>query len=361
MVAHLATGLRQRGYEVCVAGVEDVCAAEFAQRNIRVVGGGLGSLLTRGAAWRTLYRYLKKEQPDIVHSFETEVNIPVRFIAGWCGVPVRVSTVLTPWSLQLAGVSLKRKLKLTALQWLEKRSARLEHGAIAIAENIRQDYLKHGFGNSAPQTIFHTVPIPTICPVNLVETFGIPPGVFCFVAAGRLTDRKGVGDLIRVAARLKAAGVPGHILHVGDDPSGGTNRARYEQLMQELDVADRITLHGRWDGEIINVMAGADAVLMPSYAEGLGLTLIEAMIAGIPSVAYAVGGTVDVVDDGQTGFLVPLGNIIRLSEAAHNIIRMSTAEKEALAARAKQRYQQIFGYDLFVNAHHELYHRLKGK
>lgn len=124
---------------------------------------------------------------------------------------------------------------------------------------------------------------------------------------GRLIAEKGVDDLIRALALL-TSGMPDlKILIAGD----GQDRSRLERLTQEMNVVERVHFCGWVDSATLgDVLAAADIFAGPSKArsdgavEGLGLTFVEAMLAGLPVIATRSGGIVDLIKDGQTGLAV---------------------------------------------------------
>lgn len=123
---------------------------------------------------------------------------------------------------------------------------------------------------------------------------------------GRLDPVKRVPDLLAATATLAGA----HVDIFGD----GAERSRIERVVDRLGMRDKVTLHGavRSPHEALSVI---DVLVLPSQAEGFGIVLIEAMAAGVPVVATDVSGIVDVVTNGRTGLLVPLGDAARLRAA----------------------------------------------
>lgn len=130
------------------------------------------------------------------------------------------------------------------------------------------------------------------------------------VIVASLHGRKGHAVLLEALARLAREGTRPLCLAAGTGPQG-----------QELqDLATRLGLGAqvRWLGQLDDirpVLAAADVVVMPSLAEGLGVAAIEAMAAGRPVVASAVGGLPELIDDGEQGLLVAPGDPAALAAA----------------------------------------------
>jgi glycosyltransferase involved in cell wall biosynthesis len=119
------------------------------------------------------------------------------------------------------------------------------------------------------------------------------------VTVGRLVPWKQVDGLIEALREIPELG----LVVVGDGPE----RPRLERIAQELGVSGRVYFAGqRSKRETLSLMAACDLFVLNSTYEGLPHTVLEAMALGLPVIATAVGGTPEVVRDGETGLLVPL-------------------------------------------------------
>jgi glycosyltransferase involved in cell wall biosynthesis len=161
----------------------------------------------------------------------------------------------------------------------------------------------------------------------------LAPGRLHAVAAGRLTRVKGLDFAIEALGRLPA-GHPWQLDLVGE----GELRDGLAALAARLGVADRVTFHG-FRRDVEAMMAGADALVMPSRHEGLPYTLLEAMSLGLPVIASNVGGLAEVLRHDETGLLVPVGDaralaagLARLADAAGLRAKLGAA-----AAREQRR------------------------
>ncbi|CAO4152995.1 glycosyltransferase family 4 protein [Methylorubrum aminovorans] len=152
---------------------------------------------------------------------------------------------------------------------------------------------------------------------------------------GALGPRKGIFDLLRALARAAAAGVPLHLTVGGD---GQLTEAR--QLAAELGLGDRVTFEGWVDTNRRAVLLNeADAYVLPSYNEGLPMSVLEAMAAGLPVVTTTVGGLPELITSGEHGLLIKPGNVDALAEAIIDLSTdpqrrssMGTAARERVAA-----------------------------
>lgn len=143
----------------------------------------------------------------------------------------------------------------------------------------------------------------------------------------RLDPLKGHEFLLEAARLLENV----HVVLAGDGPE----RSRLEQLAEKLGVSARVTFLG-FRSDIPQLLACADVVVLPSLAEGLPLAALEAMSAGRPLVATAIGGTDEAVTDGVTGLLVPPRDGNALAGAVERVLAdPEEAQRRANAAAAR--------------------------
>ena len=130
------------------------------------------------------------------------------------------------------------------------------------------------------------------------------------LAAGRLSPEKGFQLLPAIAQRVFRLHSDVKFLMAGDGPL----RDSIEKDAIDRGVAGGISFLGFRD-DIDQLMARADVLLLPSYTEGLPNVVLEAAAAGIPCVATRVGGTPEAIQDGETGYLTPAGDVAAMAEA----------------------------------------------
>jgi glycosyltransferase involved in cell wall biosynthesis len=151
--------------------------------------------------------------------------------------------------------------------------------------------------------------------------------------AGRLTAQKALGDTLEALAR-----VPGPALLVLGD---GPERAALEHRAVELDVSDRVRFLGAGTrDDVIALFRAVDAALVTSAWENLPHTLLEALAAGTPVIATAVGGIPEVVRDGENGLLVPPHDVAAIAAAIERLVR-DDALRESLAAAAASSVEEL--------------------
>jgi glycosyltransferase involved in cell wall biosynthesis len=156
------------------------------------------------------------------------------------------------------------------------------------------------------------------------------------VAAGRLTQQKGFDELVE-AFRTVADRHPDWSLHLY---GAGPLRESLERRIAVLGLSETVVLKG-FSATLPRELAGASIFAMSSRYEGFPLALIEAMGVGLPPVAFASSpGTIEIIDDGVAGVLVPPADVPALAEAICSLIENPTrrAELGAAARRSVEKY-----------------------
>ncbi len=166
---------------------------------------------------------------------------------------------------------------------------------------------------------------------------------------GRLTLQKRYDLLVRVLP-----GVPdARLVLVGDGPE----RASLERLADELDVAERLTITG-WVEEARSHLQGFDMFALPSAWEGMPLSIIEAMHAGLPVIATDVGSVGEVVVEGETGYLAPSGDLDRIGERL-SLLSVDAALRARMGARGMRVAREQFTDTAMARRYEAIYRRLR--
>jgi glycosyltransferase involved in cell wall biosynthesis len=151
------------------------------------------------------------------------------------------------------------------------------------------------------------------------ERQGIPPDAVVFACVARLSAQKNVGALLQALAAMGGRG-DAMVLLCGE----GEERGRLEAEARHLGIADRVRFLGSRT-DVPEVLGASDVFVLPSLYEGHPLCVMEAMAAGRPVIATAVGGVPEVVRPGETGVLVPPGDVAALAVA---MARLASSEEE---------------------------------
>jgi len=255
-----------------------------------------------------LCRLMMRERPHIVHTHTAKAGALGRLAAFVTGVPIVVHTFHGSVFSGYFGTLGSR-----TYETVERLLARVTDAIIGISPAVAEELAAHRL---KPRHGIHTIPLgleldgfahaPRSRPGALRRRLGLDPSVKLVGAVGRLAPVKDLETLLRAVER--AADV--HLAIIGDGPE----RSRLESLRDQLGLASRIHFTG-FLSKLENVYPDLDCVVNSSLNEGTPVALIEAMAAGVPVVATAVGGTPDLLRDGRFGALVPPGNAKALASA----------------------------------------------
>jgi colanic acid/amylovoran biosynthesis glycosyltransferase len=157
------------------------------------------------------------------------------------------------------------------------------------------------------------------------------------VSVGRLAEQKGQLVLIEAAGLLRDRGVPFQLEIVGDGPM----RGEIERRVAALGVCDHVHLAGWKDSAgVRQAILDSRLMVMPSFAEGLPVVLMESLALGRPVVSTYVAGIPELVRPGREGWLVPPGSAEMLAEALAEALSADTAELTAMGQSGAQRVAQ---------------------
>lgn len=147
------------------------------------------------------------------------------------------------------------------------------------------------------------------------------------VCVARLAEQKGLPILIEAAAKLKGEGVAFDLALVG----GGELKAEIESLIDRLGLADSIRLLGwKSNAEVRDLILQSRALVLPSFAEGLPVVLMEALALGRPVISTWVAGIPELVRPGENGWLVPPSSVDALATAMREALHTPAARLEAM-------------------------------
>jgi len=298
------------------------------------------ALLSLRAAMRSF-------RPDVVHTHSSKAGILGRFAARLVGVPA-VHTVhgfgFTP--LQSAPM---RFLYRTA----ERTMARFTDHFVTVSETDRLRGIELGIFPPEKVTVMRAgVDLGRFRAVkdgdSVRERLGVPVGPPMVTQVGNFKPQKAPLDFVRVAAAVQKQHPDCWFVMVGDGPL----RKTAEGLAHELNVEDRMVFPGWWS-DVPGLLAATTVSVLTSRHEGLPCSVVESLAAGVPVVATAVDGTVEVVRSEDNGLLAPPGDIVGLAQSIGRLLadpglrdRMAVAARDGL---------EDFDRDLMVRQQEDLY------
>ena len=167
--------------------------------------------------------------------------------------------------------------------------------------------------------------------------------------AGRLVPIKGTLYLVRALAALRPEFSNLRLEIAG----AGPERMAIENEVRLLDLQDSVTFLG-WQTDLASVLVTWDVFVQPSLEEGFGIATLEAMAAGLPVIATAVGGLPELVKDGRTGWLVPPGDSTALAERLR-LLLLNPEKRHAMGAAGQARARDSFSIERMVEAISKIY------
>jgi glycosyltransferase involved in cell wall biosynthesis len=350
-VLEIASRLDRRRFEVSVCSLKGagVITHELRARGVRVI------TLDGKGAWdvRVLYRLfrlIRAERPGVIHAFLPLANLAACVVGRLLDVPVLLLSFRDvetgkDWPLRLVnGLTIRvsdaatcsseavRRFALTAFGGDERRYVTINNGVDATRFIPRQALPKSELG------LREEVPvIGTVC--RLVE------------------PTKGLSVLLQGVARLAAPPVSlsCQLLIVGEGPA----LRQLHDLGERLGILSQVIFAGM-RRDIADVLPLFDVFVMPSLSEGFGIAIVEAMAAGRPVVASAVGGIPEVVVQGETGLLVPPGDPGALGDAIAHLVN-HPEQARLMGERGRERARDLFSIESAVKRHEDLYTGLMAK
>lgn len=174
---------------------------------------------------------------------------------------------------------------------------------------------------------------------EFMESTATPvPKTGSFVCVGRLCEQKGQLLLLEAIAQLRRSGALVSLVLAGDGPM----RSQVEEAIDRLGLTRSVRITG-WIGpdQVRNEILAADAMILPSFAEGLPIVIMEAMALGRPVISTMIAGIPELVESGVDGFLVPAGDVESLSEAIRHYTSLSSNERQQIADSARSKVRQM--------------------
>jgi starch synthase len=297
---------------------------------------------------------------DVVHSHTWYANLAGHLSSLLYGVP-HVLTAhslepLRPWKAEQLGGGYALS------SWCERTAMLSASAVIAVSNGMAADI--HVSYPEVPANRVHVIhngidaqQYSPDSARDVLDRYGIDPGRPSVVFIGRVTRQKGLPVLLRAAEQIDPAA---QLVLCAGQADTAELQAEVTGLVDRLRASRSgvIWLPGMLaKPEVIQILSHATVFVCPSEYEPLGIVNLEAMACGSAVVASAVGGIPEVVADGETGLLVPVGDEAALASAIDALIR-DPARAAELGARGRQRAVAEFSWDTIAAQTAQLYEEL---
>ncbi len=300
-----------------------------------------------------LRRLMTQVRPDVMHLHSGQAWYA--FIAG---IGLRIPYVLemhyAPGSKQVS----------RAIDWIEQKTAKLP-SVLTVVHSSEVEKRTFSFHQKPPARLL-SMPLAInfsyyneclIKPNEWHKKLSIPVNFVIVFCAARLVPVKNF-RLFLDTARIVVNESPDAIFVIA---GSGPDLASLQHHARQLAIADNVhwlgSIHGK---ELVDAYHAADIFLTTSDYEGFGLTLVEAMAAGKPVVSTAVGGTVDIVVDGETGRLCPAGDAKSLAAAVLELLN-DPVKAKAWGQCGQERARARFDLPAFQAGFQSIYRQAAGR
>jgi glycosyltransferase involved in cell wall biosynthesis len=314
---------------------------------------------------RQLRRVIEDGRYDAVHTYSPVIGLYGRIAASLAKAPVLIHSVIG--SLLAPGVPMSHRALYVVSELLtscmvdlfitlnEADAAALVKYRVASADDVVT--LKHEYGVNLrkfdPATIDHERLARARAELGL--TAGIPTIGF----VGRMIGDKGILDLYEAYRLLRVKGIRAKLLFLGDvlstDKDVRSSRT-VKELAQRSDCSEDVVFLG-FQLDVPFYISLMDIVVHPSHHEGFPRIPVEAGAMGKPSVCTAVPGADVAIDEGKTGFIVPIKDPRRLAQAIERLIADPIASVE-MGNEARRRVVELFDEERIVEQQIEIYKAL---
>ena len=324
-----ARGMVERGHDVTVA-----CRPGGAlEKRLQACGLRTRPLRTRsdlapGAALR-LARACRDLRPDVVHTHDSHAT-----------AAAALASFIGPATWLVATRRVDFTLSGAPARWKYDRCAR----GIAVSQAVRAVLERDGLASENLRLVHDGVSDRSPQPGGreALRALGVPENAFVVGNIAALTDHKDHATLVDAAAEVVEHLPQTRFVIVGE----GELRANIEKRIRERGLTGHVFLAGHRD-DVDRLLPAFDVFCLSSHMEGLGTSLLDAMMFGVPIVATAAGGIPEAVADGVSGRLVPPRRPQLLAAALSEIVQ-NTPLRMRLARAGRQRYEDAFRAEQMV-------------
>jgi glycosyltransferase involved in cell wall biosynthesis len=264
------------------------------------LGRSLNPIRDIRTLWK-VYQLIRKEKPDVVHTHAAKAGFVGRVAAWLAGVPVIVHTF---HGHVFRGYFGPNKTRFFII--LERITARMSDTVITLSDGLRRELAEEYHitrkGHITVLPLGLDLGVFTQTPRKsgvFRKTYNIPTDVPLVGIVGRITPIKNHALFLKAAVEIRKQKSNACFVIVGD----GEIRAEIEALVDQLGLREAVIFTG-WQKDVAHIYSDLDVLVISSVNEGTPVTVIEALAAGCPVVATAVGGVPDLLDHGKLGKLV---------------------------------------------------------
>lgn len=290
-----------------------------------------------------------REKPDVVHTHSSKAGILGRLAAALAGVPAVVHT-FHGFGFNDRQSALTR----TAYVWAERLAARFSDALVFVSKSNMETARARGIGDPAKYRLIRSGVALSGLPAKPADKAALGLGRHKphVVTVGNFKPQKNPVDFLRVAEKVLETNKDARFVFVGDGPL----RDKMEANVLLKGLGGKVALAG-WRRDAASIIAASEVFVLTSLWEGLPRALVEAMRSGLPPVCYATDGVLDLIRDGENGYVVPQGDVTRMAERI-NALLADPGLRERMGKAAADSIGPEFDIDGMVRAQEALYDEL---
>ena len=285
-----------------------------------------------------LWREMRRMRPAVVHLHGAEANFHGLIAARLAGVPVVIAEEI--------GIPRHSPRARRIFAWVYRRCDRV----VAVSQAVKECILSLG---EAPEAAVEVIRNP-FAP-QVFQPFPPRGEVLEMGFVGRLEPVKNPLAAVEAVALLRDRGIAARLRILGE----GSQRPLLERRIADLGLEGQVRLEG-FHPRPFDRLRGCHLYLQPSLSEGFGLAICEAMSAGLPVIASAVGGAPEIIEDGRTGWLLDRPEAGALAARIAEVQALPDAALAAIAAAGSAHVRAAFGPEIHAARCGALYAALAG-
>jgi glycosyltransferase involved in cell wall biosynthesis len=299
---------------------------------------------------RRLVRYQREHKINIVHAHDFYTNIFGMAGAKLAGVPARVASKRETTGMRTATQSL-----------VERGAFRLAHSVVVNSEAVRQRLVMEGMHTRKITTIYNGLDLSQANPPaglrreETLASFALPvdaPLRFVTIVANLRHEVKDHRTFLRAASLVRRSVADARFVIAGEGPLEPIMRS----LAAELGIGPDVFFTGRCE-RVEELLSVSDVCVLSSTAEGFSNSILEYMAAARPVVTTNAGGALEAVIEGETGYIVPVGDEQSMASRISVLLR-NPEQARTMGSRGRELVAQKFSCEARLERTEELYERL---
>jgi len=299
-----------------------------------------------------LYKIIKNEKPDLIHSHGITENIIMGIIGGMLKIPVLATYHTNPFDKYQFERSIEQKIKrysyeLFYIDFLTKIASRNFTYITVISDELKKSFVQQGFKQSKIKVVYFGVDVGG----NDIQFKLKRRGEKSILFVGRVSTEKGCGCLLRACKRIADRGKTFKLALIGHG-----RISYFSDMAIKLGIDGRVLFAG-FRREFNDFLMGSDIFILPSRGEGLPISILEAMAYGLPIIGTNVGGISEVIEDGENGYLVPPNDEISLADAIDRMIGIKSKERYIMGLKNKEKIKKIYSTKKMVQHYLDIYEK----